>query len=1560
MSHREKGGTDLPKTGKVRVIEEITRRKRAEEEGRKSEEIFGRLVKYAPAAIYEMDLQGTKFLSVNDVMCDILQYSREELLAVRPMDLLDPECRPLFGERIRRKLRGEKVDESIEYRARRKDGEWITADIHVGAITYTEGVPTRVVVVGHEITERKRIENALRQSEERYRALVDNSPDLMARFDRDLRLTFANPAWLRRTASTADELLGRRAAEYGAAPESAAAWERAALRALETGEPQRYEHTSHWQGQTRIYDAMVVPERAPDGGVASILSIARDVTGQKQVDEELRLQREDLDRAQAVGQIGSWRLDVRRDVLTWSDENYRIFGVPRGTPMSYEAFLTIVHPDDRAYVDAKWSAGLRGEPYDIEHRIVADGGIKWVREKAYLEFDDSGKLLGGFGITQDITERRRAEELAGRNAKTFRDLVERSPFGTYIVDSRFRIAQMNASSQDGAFRNVRPLIGRDFGEAMRTLWPEPVAADIIAAFRRTLETGEPYVSPRFTQPRGDVDAVESYEWELHRLTLPDGQYGVICYYFDSTRLRDAEEALRRSEEKYRLLVRYAPSAIYEIDFLKNRFVTVNEAMCRMFGYSEAELLAMNPMDILDRESRLQFMDRMRRAGAGKPLSDSVEYKGIRKDGTAAWGILHNEFRFSGGRIVGAYVVAHDITARKLAEEELRASEGNLRGILDAVKESIWVFDRDGRVLQVNPLALERMAMGAEDVLGKRMVDILPPDLSRTRLARLREVVESARPVEFEDARAGMNFLHDFWPILDESGRVKSVVSFSRDITGKKKAEDALRENEQRFRLALKNSPVAVSMQDRNLVYRWAYNHRTRRPEEIIGRTDADLFEPDEIPSMLEVKRRVLETGEDAHEERWLTSNGQRVFLDLYYEPLRDVSGEITGIGIALVNLTPQKLAEEALLKSERREREAAEKLRESEEKYRSIVESSQEGILMADPQGSITYANERFAQMLGYTVGELIGKPGLELAADAEKNGVSEKIQERRQGKKGHYEIRLRRKDGAEIALYVSGSPVLDADGKHIGNLAMYLDITEQKRAETLSRALAEQDRLRLGAAVEQASDSVVMFDLDGTIRYVNAAFETIAGLPRSRAVGRSYFDFLAAGPAAPAIREALAQGKPWHGALTRASSGGPPIELQVTFSPAQDPSGKVVGGLITETDVTQRNALQQQVRQAQKMEALGTMAGGITHDFNNILGTIVINTELALLDLDPSAPARRPLPLVLQAAARGKDLVKQIITFSRQRAWERKPLAIAPIVREAMDLLRSTLPKEISVEETIDDGSGIVLADPSHIHQILVNLCQNAALAMRDGGGHLGVGLAPVDVDEALAGRIPDLRPGPYVRLTVADTGCGMSAETLDRIFEPFFTTREKGQGSGLGLAVVHGIVKSYAGAIVVQSRPGRGTVFNIYFPRLGEEAVAAADEPAIRPARGRERILIVEDEEGQRTSLARGLERLGYRVTSAAEGGSALSVFRKDPGAFDLVLTDQSMPRMSGLELASEMVKLRPDIPILLCTGFSEKVDGGTVGQKGIRDLVMKPFTLTEISRLIRKALDQDNGAA
>jgi PAS domain S-box-containing protein len=554
------------------------------------------------------------------------------------------------------------------------------------------------------------------------------------------------------------------------------------------------------------------------------------------------------------------------------------------------------------------------------------------------------------------------------------------------------------------------------------------------------------------------------------------------------------------------------------------------------------------------------------------------------------------------------------------------------------------------------------------------------------------------------------------------------------------------------------------------------------------------------------------------------------------------------------------------------------------------------------------------------------------------------------------YEIEhriIRRGSGEVRTVHEKCEHFRDAAGQVIRSVGMVLDITERKRAEALRQALIEQERLRLGAAVEMASEAVVMADQEGRILYVNAAFEKINRLSKDSAAGRYYFELYAGDARAAEMRACVERGEAWNGHLTLQRPGERAVELEIVVTPIKDPPGV----LITERDITQEVVLEERVRQAQKMEALGTLAGGIAHDFNNILGAITINTELALLDAEAGCPARESLPLILRAAERGKELVKQIVTFSRQREWERSPLRIAPVVQEALQLFRTTVPGSVAVHETIGAENATVEAHPAQVHQILSNLCQNASLAMRGKPGRLEVKLETVYVDAAMASRHSGLKAGPYVRLAVADSGCGMSREVLGRAFEPFFTTRSPGEGSGLGLSVVHGIVKSYGGAITAYSEVGKGSTFSVFLPLLPEDSRLPDEMSAPAAETGSERILLVDDDPVQLKSLARMLEKLGYKVTARASGRTAAAAFKKNPDSFDLVVTDQTMPRMSGIEMARSLVEIRPDIPIILNTGFSEKVNAETVGRNGIRAFIMKPFTARELSGLIRKVLKGEN---
>jgi len=380
---------------------------------------------------------------------------------------------------------------------------------------------------------------------------------------------------------------------------------------------------------------------------------------------------------------------------------------------------------------------------------------------------------------------------------------------------------------------------------------------------------------------------------------------------------------------------------------------------------------------------------------------------------------------------------------------------------------------------------------------------------------------------------------------------------------------------------------------------------------------------------------------------------------------------------------------------------------------------------------------------------------------------------------------------------------------------------------------------------------------------------------------------------------------------------------------------------------------LHEQLQQAQKMEAIGTLAGGIAHDFNNILSAIIGFSELAINEAPKETKLYENMEQVLKAGHRAKDLVKQILAFSRKGAQEEKPVSVVPIVEEVLKLLQASLPATIEIRQSYGTDLGAVMADPTQLHQVLMNLCTNAAHAMREKGGVLDVKLSRIDLDSEFAAIHTVVKPGPHVKLTVSDTGHGMSPEVLKKIFEPYFTTKERGEGTGMGLAVVLGIVESYGGTITAKSELGKGAAFDVLIPILDATAEKKYEEPKMLPS-GTERILFVDDEQFLIDIADQMLTRLGYNVTTRISSVEALKLFESDPDRFDLVITDMDMPNMSGDSLAQTLIKIRSDIPIILCTGYSDRIDKKRAKGLGIKAFAMKPIVMRDVAVIVRKVLD------
>ncbi len=427
----------------------------------------------------------------------------------------------------------------------------------------------------------------------------------------------------------------------------------------------------------------------------------------------------------------------------------------------------------------------------------------------------------------------------------------------------------------------------------------------------------------------------------------------------------------------------------------------------------------------------------------------------------------------------------------------------------------------------------------------------------------------------------------------------------------------------------------------------------------------------------------------------------------------------------------------------------------------------------------------------------------------------------------------------------------------------------------------------------------------------------------------------------------------------------GSTVRVEMSISYLYDESGNKTGFIGTTRDITERKRaeeekreLELQLRQSRKLEAIGTLAGGIAHDFNNLLGVIIGYTDLAKVQAPTDSKFSQDLDKVLQAGNRAKDLVQQILAFSSQAQLEKKPLAPYPIIKEALKLLRSSIPSTIEIQDNISRDCGVINADPTQLHQILMNLCTNAFHAMEENGGILSVELKVADnVPLELIEKYQDSE-AVFLELSVSDTGQGISPEIIERIFDPFFTTKEEGRGTGMGLSITYGIVKEFGGTITLDSELGKGTTFQIYLPRSKQEAVQTISIDDASPA-GNEKILFVDDEELLINLGKEMLERLGYHVTIKMNSVEALQTFQNQPDDFDLLITDQTMPGITGLDLARRILQIRPDIPVILCTGYSALVDEDVAKAQGIKGFAHKPFTINSLGKLIRQVLDEEQSA-
>lgn len=663
---------------------------------------------------------------------------------------------------------------------------------------------------------------------------------------------------------------------------------------------------------------------------------------------------------------------------------------------------------------------------------------------------------------------------------------------------------------------------------------------------------------------------------------------------------------------------------------------------------------------------------------------------------------------------------------------------------------------------------------------------------------------------------------------------------------------------------------------------------------------------------------------------WIAGRGQFLYKD--EQPYRMVG--------VVRDITERKLADEAL----RKERDFA----------KNLIDTAQVVVLVLSPEGRIVNFNPYFEEVSGYPLEELKGADWFDTCIPPDNREQVRSLFKQAIGgdpTRGNISPILTREGGLrQIEWY--DNTLTDKDSNIIGLLATGQDVTEKQKMEN--------ERARLFTAVEAIPEGVLITDTSGNIVYANKGLEELTGYSQSEILGQNP-RILKSGSQNDAfykdLWDTISGREVWSGRFTNKRKDGTLYEEESTISPVFDVNGKIENYVGIKRDISEQLAAEKHNLQTQKLESLGTLAGGIAHDFNNLLGIIMGFGQMVVDDLPEDSPTRENMQEVMHATDRATGLVRQILTFSRHGDESRQPLQLQLIVKEAVKFLKSSIPSTISINADVAQECPMALADPTQMHQILMNLCTNAYHAMED-AGKLSITLKPFHVDVDFADCHEDLSEGEYLCLSISDTGTGIDPDVQERIFDPFFTTKPLGKGTGLGLATTHGIVKSHGGAIRVYSEPGKGTTFHIYLPVVEGESTKEREDNLPIPG-GKEKVLVVDDEPAMAHTIEKNLMRLGYTVTCFTDSREALKVFREDPQEFDLIMTDQTMPEIPGDVLAREVLAIRPEMKIIINTGFSDHMTAEKAKQIGIRGFLMKPAEIRQIARMVRSVLDEKENA-
>jgi len=1110
--------------------------------------------------------------------------------------------------------------------------------------------------------------------------------------------------------------------------------------------------------------------------------------------------------------------------------------------------------------------------------------------------------------------------------------LEHASDGMFRMDPMGRIVFVNESACQSLNRSREELLSLSISDVDPNVSPEGWSA----MWERLKKRGSGTFETHHRTKDGRTFPVEVTSAYVEF----DGKEYAFASVRDVTERVRAEEELRKEKAFTEAVIDSFPDIFFVLRG-PGQFVHWGRNPERILGYSREETLALSQATEIVAEEYRPLAAQAIQSGFANGIV-AVEVQLLHRDGRKIPYLLSATRAIIGGEtlLVG---IGLDITERKQIEQALSQSEERFRTVFETSGAGIVLLDLTGYLMETNAAFQHMLGYSGSELHHMRFTEVTHPDDREGDWRRFQELSEG----KISKYEAEKRYIHKdgeiIWARLivslvrDTHGQPQYAAAMVSDITERKRAEEALQESEARFRMLIEEAPsgVRISRDGIGLYANKAFLQMfgLHQAREVVGQPIANVWAP-ESRFIVEERVRLWSDGEEispSFDGIGIRKDGSK--LDVHVDlVLVDLSDGRASLGFHS-DVTETKRAQKRIM--------------ESEEKFRTVFMAGPDLVFMASlADGRVLEINDRCWDFFGYTRDEMIGKTATELGIFANPADRQKLVAEvKSKGGVRNLELDCKRKNGSVMRALVSVERLEISDEPVM--VGVTRDITEQKRAE--------ETMVRLRQAVDSSGEVVFMTDREGVITFINPEFTRLYGYAPEEVVGKATRRILKSDDVTESEYDRVwlaAEDKQFtFGEIVNQTKDGRKVMVERSANAVLDDRGDIVGFISIQTDITERKHLEQQLIQAQKMEAVGSLAAGVAHDFNNLLTIINGFSALLLKRIPVDDPMHSPLSEIRDAGERGAGLTRQLLAFSRKAIHALVILDLNDVINNASNMLRRLIGEDVKLVLLCQSGISMIKADAGQMEQILLNLAVNARDAMPR-GGTLTIETSNLQADENYVREHHLMAPGLYVRLSVRDTGVGIEEKTQARIFEPFFTTKEIGKGTGLGLATVYAIAEQAGGHIEVESKIGHGATFTIYLPQASGTPQLKRTEEGID--NGTETILLVEDEEELRHMVRYILESCGYTVLEASSAMEAILIPAQHQGAIQLLLTDVVMPELSGRELAEKLTKVRPEIRVLYMSGYTDD----TVLRYGVLEsavhFLQKPFSPTALSRKVREVLD------